>query len=64
MLHTTMFLCYAWNRFGTYFNLLVWIGALESCGTRERLVFRDIYEGGLWDDGGHVCTLTSPLPWS
>ena len=25
----------ACNRLGTYFNLLVWIGALESCGTRE-----------------------------
>ena len=26
---------YACNRLGTYFNLLVWIGALESCGPRE-----------------------------
>ena len=24
---------------GPYFNLPVWIGALESCGTREWLVF-------------------------
>ena len=30
-----IFLGYACNRLGTYFNLLVWIGALESCGTRE-----------------------------
>ena len=29
------FFVYACNRLGTYFNLLVWIGALESCGTRE-----------------------------
>ena len=27
--------CYACSRLGTYFNLLVWIGALESCVTRE-----------------------------
>ena len=27
------------NRLGTYFHLLVGIGALESCGTREWLVF-------------------------
>ena len=26
---------YACNRLGTHFNLLVWIGALESCGTGE-----------------------------
>ena len=39
MLHTTIFLGYACNRLGMYFNLLVWIGALESCGTRECLVF-------------------------
>ena len=32
MLHTTVFLGYACNRLETYFNLLVWIGALESCG--------------------------------
>ena len=32
MLHTTMFLGYASNWLGMYFNLLVWIGALESCG--------------------------------
>ena len=31
--------CYACNSLGTYFNLLVWIVALESCGTRERLLF-------------------------
>ena len=43
MLHTTMFLVYACNSLGTYFNLLVWIGALESCGTRE-WCFRDIYK--------------------
>ena len=30
-----MFLGYACNRLGTYFNLLIWIRALESCGTRE-----------------------------
>ena len=30
-----MFLGYACNRLGTYFNLLVWIGALESLGTHE-----------------------------
>ena len=35
MLHTTMFLGYACNRLGTYFNLLVWAGALESSGTHE-----------------------------
>ena len=29
-----IFLGYACNRLGTYF-LLVWIGALESCGTHE-----------------------------
>ena len=34
MLYSTMFL-----GLGTYFNLLVRIGAMESCGTRERLVF-------------------------
>ena len=39
MLNTTVFLGYACNRLGTYFNWLVWIGALESCGTREWLVF-------------------------
>ena len=39
MLHTTMFLGYVCNRLGTYFHLPVWIGALESCGTREWLVF-------------------------
>ena len=27
------------NRIGTYFHLLVGIGALESCGTHEWLVF-------------------------
>ena len=37
MLHTSMFLCYDRNGLGTYFNLLVGIGTLESCGTRERL---------------------------
>ena len=25
----------AFNRLGTYFNLLIGVGALESCGTRE-----------------------------
>ena len=30
---------YVCNRLGTYFHLLVGIGALESCGTREWLVF-------------------------
>ena len=30
MLHTTMFLGYVCNRLGTYFHLLVGIGALES----------------------------------
>ena len=39
MLHTTMFHGYVCNRLGTYFHLLVGIGALESCGTREWLVF-------------------------
>ena len=39
MLHTTMFLGYVCNRLGTYFHFLVGIGALESCGTGEWLVF-------------------------
>ena len=39
MLHTTMFLGYVCNRLGTYFHLLVGIGALESCGTRGWSVF-------------------------
>ena len=30
-----LFLGYACNSLGTYFNLLVWIVALESCGTHE-----------------------------
>ena len=34
-----MFLVYVCNMLGTYFHLLVGIGALESCGTREWLVF-------------------------
>ena len=34
-----MFLGYVCNRLGTYFHLLVGIWALESCGTREWLVF-------------------------
>ena len=38
---------------GTYFLLLVGIGALESCGTRE-WSFRGIYKGGLWEDDLHV----------
>ena len=36
---TTIFLGFARNGLGTYFNLLVGIGAFESCGTCERLVF-------------------------
>ena len=35
----TMFLGYVCNRLGTYFHLLVGIGALESYGTHEWLVF-------------------------
>ena len=51
-----MFLVYACSRLGTYFNLLVWVGALESCGTR---FFRDIYKGGLWEDDVYVCPTES-----
>ena len=59
MLHTTMFLGYTWIGLGTYFNLLVGIGALESfgtCGTRSCSCFRGIYNGDLWeDDDLHFC---------
>ena len=62
MLHTTMFLGYVCNRLGTYFHLLVGIGALESCGTREWLCFRGIYKGGLWEDDLHVSVLKRVSP--
>ena len=54
MLNTTMFLGYACNRLGTYFNLLVWLGALENCGTLECLVFSYHYKCGLWEDDLYV----------
>ena len=56
MLHTTMLFGYTCIEFGTYFNLLVET-ALESCETRERLCFRGIYNGGLWEDDLHVYVL-------
>ena len=52
MLHTTMFLGYACNRLGTYFNLLVWIGALGSCG---------IYKGGLYKRMIYMIVPVCPL---
>ena len=64
MLHTTMFLGYVCNRLGTYFHLLVGIGALESCGTREWLgwCFRGIYKGDLWENDLHVSALKRVSP--
>ena len=62
MLHTTMFLGYVCNRLGTYFHLLVGIGALESCGTREWLVFSWYYNGGLWENDLHVSALKRVSP--
>ena len=55
MLHTTMFLGYACNRLGTYFNLLVWIGPWRIVEHVNDWCFRDIYKGGLWEDDLHVC---------
>ena len=34
---------------------------MESCGTREWLVFRGIYKGGLWEDDLHVSALVTTL---
>ena len=62
MLHTTMFLGYVCNRLGTYFHLLVRIGALESCGTGNGWCFRGIYKGGLWEDDLHVSALKRVSP--
>ena len=56
MLHTTMFLGYVCNRLGTYFHLLVGIGALEHV---NGWCFRGIYKGGLWEDDLHVSALKS-----
>ena len=56
MLYTTMFLGYACNRLGMYFNLLVWIGALESCGTFIRVVYgRMIYMSAPTSENTTVC---------
>ena len=62
MLHTTMFLGYACSIFGTYFNLLVWIGALESCENVNDWCFRDIHKGGLWEDDLYGCILPFVSP--
>ena len=37
--------------------MLVRIGAFESCGTREDWCFRDLHNGGLWEDDLFVCAL-------
>ena len=61
MLHATMFLGYVCNMLGTYFHLLVGIGALESFGTRE-WCFRGIYmyKGDLWENDLHVSARQFP----
>ena len=62
MLHTTMFLGYACNRSGTYFNLLVWTGAWRVVEHVNDWCFRDIYKGGLWEDDLDVCSLKRVSP--
>ena len=57
-----MFHGYTCIGFGTYFNLLVGIGALESCETRERLCFQGIYNGGLWEEDLHYSALKRESP--
>ena len=52
-----MFLGYACNRLGTYFNLLVWIGVFRESSVEHvnDWCFRDIYKGGPLEDVLDVC---------
>ena len=52
-----MFLGYAYNRLGTYFNLLVWTGAWRVVEHVNDWCFRDIYKGGLWEDDLYASAL-------
>ena len=57
-----MFLGYACNRLGTYFDLLVSIGPWRVVEHMNDWCFRDIYKGDLWDDDLHVCALKRVSP--